>query len=56
MDFKGCMVKHGSGHLRYVLFNIAMTVMVHNPVFYEFYQNVHKENVIVLLYYMLLRN
>lgn len=43
MDFKGYMVKHGSGHLRYVLFNVAMTVMVHNPVFYEFYQKKRSE-------------
>ena len=43
MDFKGCMVKHGSGHLRYVLFNVAMTVIVHNPIFYEYYRKKRSE-------------
>ena len=41
MDFKGKMVKHGSGHLRYVLMNIAMTIIVHNPTFYSYYSKKH---------------
>lgn len=36
-DFKGHMVKHGSGHLRYVLFNCVPMVCLHNPIFYGFY-------------------
>lgn len=36
-DFKGHMVKHGSGHLRYVLFNLVPTLCLHNPVFYSYY-------------------
>ena len=42
-DHNGHMVKHGSGHLRYVLFNVAMTVIVHNPIFYEFYRKKRSE-------------
>lgn len=37
MDFNGHMVKHGNGHLRYVLFNVAQTVIVHNSTFYTYY-------------------
>lgn len=43
MDFKGKMVKHGSGHLRYVLMNIAMTIIVHNPTFYSYYSKKHHQ-------------
>lgn len=43
MDFKGKMVKHGSGHLRYVLMNVAMTVIVHNPTFYSYYSKKHNQ-------------
>ena len=43
VDHNGHMVKHGSGHLRYVLFNVAMTVIVHNPIFYEFYRKKRSE-------------
>ena len=42
-DHNGHMVKHGSGHLRYVLFNVAMTVIAHNPTFYEFYRKKRSE-------------
>lgn len=35
------MVKHCSSHLRYVLVNITMTIIVHNPTFYEYYSNKH---------------
>ena len=37
MDFKGHMVKHGSGHLRYVLFNLVPMICLHNPIFYEYF-------------------
>ena len=37
----GKMVKHGSPHLRYVLMNVAMTIIVHNPTFYEYYSKKH---------------
>ena len=37
LDFNGHMVKHGSGHLRYVLFNLVPMICLHNPVFYEYY-------------------
>lgn len=37
-DFKGHMVKHGSGHLRYVLFNCVPMICLHNTVFYDFYR------------------
>lgn len=43
MDFKGRMVKHGSGHLRYVLMNVAMTVIIHNPTFYSYYSKKHNQ-------------
>jgi len=36
-DFKGHMVKHGSGHLRYVLFNLVPVLCLHNPIFYSYY-------------------
>ncbi len=37
----GKMVKHGSSHLRYVLMNVALTIIVHNPTFYEYYSKKH---------------
>ena len=33
----GKMVKHGSGHLRYVLMNTSMNVLRFSPVFYDYY-------------------
>ena len=33
----GKMVKHGSGHLRYVLMNCSLTLLKYHPVFYDFY-------------------
>ena len=33
----GKMVKHGSGHLRYVLMNTSLTLLKFNPIFYDFY-------------------
>lgn len=43
INSQGHMVKHGSGHLRYVLFNVAMTVIVHNLTFYEYYRKKRNE-------------
>lgn len=43
MDFQGHMVKHGSGHIRYVLFNVAQTIIIHNPTFYEYYHKKRNE-------------
>lgn len=37
----GKMVKRGSPHLRYVLMNVAMTVILNNPTFYEYYSKKH---------------
>lgn len=34
----GKMVKHGSGHLRYTIMNIAMSVLRYSPTFYDYYQ------------------
>ncbi|MCH3976605.1 MAG: IS110 family transposase [Bacilli bacterium] len=36
-DFKGKMVKHGSGYLRQALMNSAAFVLIHVPTFYEYY-------------------
>ena len=33
----GKMVKHGSGHLRYSIMNIAMTILRYSPTFYDYY-------------------
>lgn len=33
----GEMVKHGSGHLRYSIMNIAMTILRYSPTFYDYY-------------------
>ena len=32
----GKMVKHGSGHLRYVLMNCSLTLLKYHPIFYDF--------------------
>ena len=37
LEHNGKMVKHGSGHLRYVIMNIAMTILRYSPTFYDFY-------------------
>ena len=42
-DFKGKMVKHGSGYLRQALMNVAETTMIHTPVFYDFYHKKRDE-------------
>jgi len=52
LNSNGKMVKHGSGHLRYSIMNIAMTILRYSPTFYDYY----KANVIVLLYLMFVKN
>lgn len=42
-DFKGKMVKHGSGYLRQALMNVVETMMIHTPVFYDFYHKKREE-------------
>ena len=42
-DHKGKMVKHGSGYLRQALMNVAETVMIHAPTFYDFYHKKRAE-------------
>lgn len=37
LQSKGRMVKHGSGHLRYSIMNIAMTILSNSPTFYDYY-------------------
>ena len=37
IENNGKMVKHGSGHLRYVLMNASLTLLKFNPTFYDFY-------------------
>lgn len=42
-DFKGKMVKHGSGYLRYALMNVADSMLIHCPSFYEYYNKKRNE-------------
>ena len=42
-DYKGKMVKHGSSYLRQALMNVAETVMIHAPTFYDFYHKKRAE-------------
>lgn len=37
LQSNGKMVKHGSGHLRYVIMNTATSILRYSPVFYDFY-------------------
>ena len=37
LEHNGKMVKHGSGHLRYTIMNIALVILRHSPTFYEYY-------------------
>lgn len=37
LEHNGKMVKHGSGHLRYVIMNTAMSVLRCSPTFYDYY-------------------
>ena len=43
LEFNGKMVKHGSGHLRYVLMNTSLTLLKFNPTFYDFYHKKRSE-------------
>lgn len=43
LEHNGKMVKHGSGHLRYAIMNIAMTILRYSPTFYDYYQKKHSE-------------
>lgn len=43
LEYKGRMVKHGSGHLRYAIMNIAMSILRYSPTFYDFYQKKRSE-------------
>lgn len=42
-SYAGRMVKHGSPHLRRVLLNCAESVVIHNPVFYDYYRKKRAE-------------
>ena len=37
LESNGKMVKHGSGHLRYILMNTSLTLLKFNPILYDFY-------------------
>ena len=37
LSSNGKMVKHGSGHLRYTIMNVALSVLQHSPTFYDYY-------------------
>ena len=37
LQSNGKMVKHGSGHLRYVIMNAAISILRFSPAFYEYY-------------------
>lgn len=41
----GKMVKHGSGHLRYHLMNVAEYVFLHEPIFTEYYYKKRSEGI-----------
>ena len=43
LEHNGRMVKHGSGHLRYAIMNIAMTILRFSPTFYDYYQKKRSE-------------
>ena len=40
----GKMVKHGSGHLRYVIMNVAMTLIANSHTFYDYYYKKRSED------------
>lgn len=42
-DFKGKMVKHGSGYLRQALMNVAESTIIHIPTFYDYYHKKRNE-------------
>ena len=37
LHYNGRMVKHGSGHLRYAIMNIALSILRYSPTFYDYY-------------------
>lgn len=37
LSYNGKMVKHGSGHLRYSIMNIALIILKYSPTFYDYY-------------------
>lgn len=37
LESNGKMVKHGSGHLRYTIMNVAMSILRYSPTFYDYY-------------------
>ena len=37
LENNGKMVKHGSGHLRYTIMNIAVSILRYSPTFYDYY-------------------
>lgn len=37
IENNGKMVKHGSGHLRYAIMNIALSILRYSPTFYDYY-------------------
>ena len=43
LEYNGKMVKHGSGHLRYTIMNIAMSILRYSPTFYDFYSKKRSE-------------
>ena len=43
LEYNGQMVKHGSGHLRYAIMNIAMSILRYSPTFYDFYSKKRSE-------------
>ncbi len=43
LESNGKMVKHGSGHLRYVLMNASLTLLKLNPTFYDYYYKKRSE-------------
>ena len=42
-SYSGHMVKHGSSHIRYTILNSAEMVILHNPVFYDYYHKKRNE-------------
>ena len=45
LENNGKMVKHGSGHLRYAIMNIAMSILKYSPTFYDYYQKKRSEGI-----------
>jgi len=43
LQSNGKMVKHGSGHLRYSIMNVAMSILRYSPTFYDYYQKKRSE-------------